>query len=486
MKKSVFFLLLFIITSVGLVFRFWHYGQRFGLAYDQAHDALVARSALSQGKIPLLGPFSSAGPFQTSGTWYWLIMAGTAIYPKSVQSPWIYLTVLCCLTIVLMGLLGVWLENEWFGLLLALLTAISTAQIAQSVNLTNQTPIAFFAVCSIMCSFCYVKTRRVIAAFGMAFFASWAASIHLQGVALALLVLVTFLFSKKFSFPAICAAIVGALPPMLPILLYDMSHQYINIKNMLYYYRVDQYRISLDVLNRRWSTYLTSFWPTQWAHIIGGNIWIAMGISVLACILFVYFLVKRNIGRVWIVIFVTFACMTVLVRYTRTPLFASFIVFTHPFVLLISAWVIYQVFRFQKIIGSILLSIIVLFSINASVQEMRVFGNLSTPIDIAVRNMLVAKYPNETFSLYDWKYSTSGLSLPMVLYLDAGNLSSDSGRRIGVMRSEEATKLSLTPIATFSATLVDLSASDSAHLQKAGWHDVNPNAIYHQTEDWQE
>jgi hypothetical protein len=117
---------------------------------------------------------------------------------------------------------------------------------------------------------------------------------------------------------------------------------------------------------------------------------------------------------------------------------------------------------------------------------MRVFGNLSTPIDIAVRNMLVAKYPNETFSLYDWKYSTSGLSLPMVLYLDAGNLSSDSGRRIGVMRSEEATKLSLTPIATFSATLVDLSASDSAHLQKAGWHDVNPNAIYHQTEDWQE
>ena len=63
-----------IIVGIAFVLRFYNYNNRWGLAYDQAHDALVARYALEAGKIPLVGPFSSAGAFQTGGEWYWIIM----------------------------------------------------------------------------------------------------------------------------------------------------------------------------------------------------------------------------------------------------------------------------------------------------------------------------------------------------------------------------------------------------------------------------
>src|SRR5260221_5008170 len=81
-----------IIIAITLLLRFYLYPVRWGLAYDQAHDAIVARYALAHGKIPLLGPFSSAGPFQTGGEWYWFIMLGIGLFPFWIQGPWVLLT----------------------------------------------------------------------------------------------------------------------------------------------------------------------------------------------------------------------------------------------------------------------------------------------------------------------------------------------------------------------------------------------------------
>ncbi len=60
MNKKTFFIILFCITALGFFLRFWNYSGRYGLAYDQAHDAIVAREAIREGKVPLVGPFSSA------------------------------------------------------------------------------------------------------------------------------------------------------------------------------------------------------------------------------------------------------------------------------------------------------------------------------------------------------------------------------------------------------------------------------------------
>lgn len=153
----------------GAFFRFFRYENRFGLAYDQAHDALVARHAVRTLQLPLLGPFSSAGPFQTSGVWYWIIMLGTSIRLNVVPSPWILLTTLYVVAIFGIGIVGKHLINSYFGLLVSFFTAISTAQIAQSTNLTNQTPIGVLSLIVIVASLAFVNKPSDLTAWWLGF-----------------------------------------------------------------------------------------------------------------------------------------------------------------------------------------------------------------------------------------------------------------------------------------------------------------------------
>ena len=487
MKKNTFLIVLFSITLLGCILRFWNYSERFGLAYDQAHDAIVAREALKEGKIPLVGPFSSAGPFQTSGTWYWLLMVPTVICRYSVVSPWIFLTALYGLLIIGMGMLGKRMENGFFGLLLAGLTALSTAQIAQSVNLTNQTPIPIFSFLTIVCAIWYMKKKTLLSAFGMGFFAGFGASIHLQGMSLGIPVLMAFILGGKTKIRFLLIALFGALLPMLPIVLWDTSNEFVNIKNMIYYYRFDQFNISLDVLGRRWLTYLSEFWPKEWAHIIGGLPQIAILIAVLAVGFFVLQIIRKKMNTSWLFIFLSFGFMTVLVRYTRVPIYSSFITFTHPFVILITAWVLYRVYCIKRHLGIALIFVVFVFTMMKTGNE--VFSehiNLTARASKEVRSMLTQMYPGETFAFYDWKYEEAPRSVPIVLYMDEKNLLSDEGRAIGFTRRRTQDGLLAPIISTASGTIADLSASSSARLVEEQWIRINPSSIYAWTEEWRQ
>lgn len=110
-------MLCFLIIALSAGLRFARFFDRWGLAYDQAHDAVVARYALTSGQIPLLGPFSSAGPFQTSGVWYWFIMVGTQFYPAAVITPWVILTTLYILFVLGMIILGTLIINRRLSLI---------------------------------------------------------------------------------------------------------------------------------------------------------------------------------------------------------------------------------------------------------------------------------------------------------------------------------------------------------------------------------
>src|SRR3990167_6654661 len=213
-----------LIVLLAFVLRFYNYQNRFGLAYDQAHDALIARHALSSGKLPLLGPFSSAGPFQTGGQWYWFIMLGTVFYPYSVISPWVFLTLLYVLFVYLMIKLGAELIDKKFGIIVGILTAVSSAQITQGTNLTNQSPISLLSLAAIWSGVRYIREKKAKYIFLLGFFASMAASIHLQGVALFFIVLLTLLILRYFRLKHIILLVCGIVLPLLPIIISDFGH----------------------------------------------------------------------------------------------------------------------------------------------------------------------------------------------------------------------------------------------------------------------
>lgn len=485
MKRNKFLLLLCFITFIAVIFRFWNFSGRFGLAYDQAHDALVAREAVRNAALPLVGPFSSAGPFQTSGTWYWLLMFPTFVYPDSLLSPWIFLSLCSVFMVIGIGLVGKYIEDEVLGLIAAALTAVSTAQIAQSINLANQTPIPFFSLLTIVSAVWFIRSKRLLAAFSMGLCASLSASIHLQGVVLSTLVLFALIINRKIFFKALATVIIGAIPPMLPILVWDIPRGLVNIKNMIYYYRVDQFNISLDVLGRRWLTYLNEFWPREWSHITGGLPYIALIIAVAILFSILYRLYKRKFSIEWIMILVSFMGMVVVVRYTRVPIFSSFITFAHPFVLLITAWAIYTIQKINRPFGILLLGVILSGSIwKSSIEAFEPRENWVAQISLETRRMIQNLYPNEKFAIYDYKYDESLRSVSLVLYMDELHLLSPTGRRIGFLRANQQVFLQTDVISSRSGLIADLTSSDSASLVHHGWIRVNPSDIYHATEEW--
>lgn len=485
MKSNFYLLCIVIIFALGVFLRFDRYSDRWGLADDQAHDAVVARYAVDQHKIPLMGPFSSAGPFQTSGVWYWFIMLGTVIYPSSVLSPWILLTTMYVLFVLGMIFLGTMMIDRKFGLLVGLLSAISTAQIAQSVSLTNQSPLSLTAFFCLVCFMYYSKNKKNIYLFFLGFFVSLSASIHLQGVSLIVLPVTLFLFYGLPSGKGFLAFVFGLFLPGIPILLFDSFHNFVTLKNMLYYLRVDQYRIPLDVLGRRWTTFLTVFLPAEWSHVIGGIPIVGKIILIATTIAMAMAIPFYKKYKLFFAISVSVALSSIILRYTHAPLFSSYIVFLHPSILILTAFGIYILTQRNMIIGVLFCSLVIISTMSETWKEINYGVNLSDQQARYWVSIITQVYPTQKFAIYDYKLDTKAQSAILGLYLESRKQISDTGIKLAVLRSpSEVTPSGSLLIIDGDKRVYDVSSSTSARLSELGWYPMNPSYIYASTENW--
>lgn len=474
-----------IILIIAVMLRFLRYFDRWGLAYDQAHDAIVARYALLAGEAPLVGPFSSAGAFQTSGVWYWFIMLATAVYPSEVITPWVMLTIAYVFLVMGMIWMGWRLWGVSAGLIVGFFTAISTAQLAQGVSLTNQSPLAltsFGALASLILAY---QTNRRIWLFILGFFVSLSGSIHLQGAALVVVPLIFMCWRRLLDWRGWMLLGVGFIIPTIPNLIFDLRHDFFTVRSVWQYITVDQYAISLDVLGRNWRTFLYDTLPTQWAHIIGGSKEVVFILFVMLPIL----LLNRRIQqrKIEFIEFISIAClgMFTIVRYTRTPLFASYFVFLHPFILLLSGYIVWRSFQLSKVVGISLFALITFATVAASVREISYGTNQSDIRARTWRQFVRQTYPGELFTLYDFEYKSSGEALVFSLYLEADKLSSPAGRYIGVARvNSAATTSGSLLLVDQGVVLLDLSSSTAAQLAENDWVRVTAQDVYDATQSW--
>src|SRR3989344_7279890 len=89
LKKHRYVLAIGVILAIAVVFRFYNFENRWGLAYDQARDVIVAKEALRLHQPPLIGPFTSAGAFVYGPQWFWITMIMVLVFPFSVITPWV-------------------------------------------------------------------------------------------------------------------------------------------------------------------------------------------------------------------------------------------------------------------------------------------------------------------------------------------------------------------------------------------------------------
>lgn len=484
-KKNWYQIFFFSILALGIFLRFYNFSSRWGLAYDQAHDAVVARYALTHSKLPLLGPFSSAGPFQTGGEWYWYIMLGTAFPPFSVLSPWIFNASIYVLFIALIMLFASYFIDKKFGLIVGSLTAVSTAQISQATNLTNQAPHAILALCAIWSMVTYIRTKKPFYLFFLTLSVTTGISIHLQSVSLVIFIAVTLLFAGVPSKKGMLFLLLGVCIPLLPILVFDVQHGFINTNNMIQYYLHDQYKVSFDILGRRWITYLGVFWPNAWGQIIGGRSAIRYLLTCGVFIILFYKLYTKKISREWLILFVSLILMIILLRYVRTPLFDSYVVFLHPFVLLFTGFLLYTVYNHVKLVGLLFFLIVIIGSLIKDMQEFKNINYTSLQIK-SVKHLLYQKYPGLKFAIYDKNYKTVDKSVSLALFLETENRVDNNGKKIGFMIATSSAYL-LHPVIFGNGdgyVILDLSTSNSAQLAVDNWAFVNPSQIYESTEEW--
>lgn len=491
-KKYHFPLFLGLLLIISALLRFYDYGNRWGLAYDQAHDVIIARYALETHKFPLLGPFSSAGPFQTGGEWYWFIMIGTLLFPFFVNGPWVFLTLLQVFFPLLMVYVGYKLINKWFGLLVGVFAAISPDGISQSINLTNQSPLNYVSALSLLFAILYLKERKTKYLFWLGFFSTLGATIHLQGVPLIFIAIGTILLDRLKNKKGTVLLLLGGILPLLPLIYFDMTHHFMNVRNMIQYYFHDQYKISLDVLGRRWSTYLDKIWPDLWSGALGGNFWVGLALMVGSLGTFVWITYKRLITKMWVLSLGVFLVAVFLIRYTRTPIFHSYIMFLHPLIFLFSAFACYFLFTKQKIVGSLAIILVVFFTLQLDFMQIK---NATNHMEFLVTNwqkVLITKYPNKQIALYDYKYGSTTYSFPLLLYLQYSNKISQNGQKVGFgipnpQKDPNYKQFYVDHIIKENKVgfiLVDLNSSSSAELSHDQWIEISPKSVYNATEQW--
>lgn len=476
------------ILLLSAFLRFYSYDTRWGLAYDQAWFAVIARHALETFQLPFLGPFASGGPFQTGGEWFWIVMTGTILNPFSVISPWVFITILSIFQVYLLYILGKKYGGKSLSYITAILGAVSISQVLQATNLTNQMPSSLCASLFLLAVVLYLKKEKNIYLFLSGFAVGLSSSIHLQGVLLLIPLLCFIVITKSFNLKKLFFIGVGILIPWVPVLLIDIQNNFYNTKNMLMYLTNSQSKVSYDELGRRWLTFLTDYVPTSWGRIVGGNILFGYFEILLVGITFIVSIYKKLIGKRWVIVIVSTFLMTIALRYIRTPLYENYTTFIHPFVILLIAWSIWNVYKFNKYVAVIVLVIIVSFSTLSLWKDISNSTNYTNITTKQYVTFLKNKFPNEKFAIYDYNYITKQNTLPIVLYLQTEGLLDDNGRRIGMVIVANST-IKINPHKAIYGgnggyQLVDLTASNSAALQKAKWAFVNPSIIYNSVEYW--
>jgi len=290
-RNHKFGIFVFLIILLAFILRFYNYENRWGLAYDQARDVLVAREALMSFKLPLVGPFASAGQFVYGPQWFWILIGMVSVYPYSVITPWVIQTLLYVAAVGLMMIIGKDLQSKRFGLILGVLTAISTAQLAQSTNLTSPSMVGLFSFVSLYFFVRYIKTGSRKNAFWLSFMVATSVNIHFQAIGLFTLIPISIIFDKSRSFKKLLCLIIGAIIPFIPLIFFDITNNFFESKNWIEYIIHGQYAIYVP---NRWLTYAGVYWPNSWAKVIGGETIIGYIVPASLVVFAVFLFFHRN------------------------------------------------------------------------------------------------------------------------------------------------------------------------------------------------
>lgn len=483
-KLNKYKLAIILILFLSALLRFYRVSDRWSIYSDSARDILVGRQALKLKQFPLVGSFSSAGPFVFGPLFYWLISLGYLPNINFLILPWIIIGIISIVFVWVMIKCGEQIWGKRGAVILGLLAAISPAQISRSLNLTQHTLIGISGATTLFAFISYLKTQKSKYLFLMGLALGFALSIHYQAINLLFFAIAVFLTSnfnlKKIS-QNLVLLLLGILIPSLPLLYWDSQQNWANFRNLLDYLFIGQYRIYVP---NRWLTYLFQFWPQFWASVAGGETILGWFFIFLSLIILVQKFLSKKLSKTTSWLGLIFLLQIFLLRYHRGERFEGYLIYFHPLILFFSALSLKNLGKKWQKIGLLALFITTLANIKVVLPELRHSQNQVPKLQKIVYQ-LKEHFPEKKFDLYDYKMSSSAYSFGLAAFLDSQNLIDEqNGIPIGVCIHSCPSQASLVSDIYQPSKVVDLSPFPKSELKKPSWYNVNPRDVFDEVALW--
>lgn len=490
MKTKRFWLLLVLVLVLGMLLRTRDFDQRFLFGGDVGRDLLVAKGAILLGKLPWVGNFSSAGPFVFGPIYYWFLMLCLILFPKVFLAPWLALLAISLLLVVVMALAGRAVGGSRFGLVVALLMAVSPLASSFSSYLQQHAMVSIFTGLTLLGLVAYAKNPRLIFVFLAGSGIGGGIAMHYQGLNLLAYIPFFYLVERPNFKKWVKLSVVlglGIIIPYAPLLIWDATRHFRNLEQVIYFFRIGQQRF---YVSNRWLTYLSVFWPQFIGKMFGGNYFAGALIGVGTIIVLGISGIKKKLP--WSVILLTGVLLiqVVMLRYYRGEKYDGYLIYFHPLVLFLIGTAMYYLLRWTRKVGFLVVMIFVVGSIYSTNQYW------SYPNQVEKLRGLVevirTDFHSQKVALYGRGLGTSNSSSPLSYLLLFSDLEDDNGIPVGVCRFEVAScvtpgakELAKTDFQGEPIVIADLSTVPRGQLTKKNdWYQFSVLAMYDDVQNW--
>ncbi len=475
----------FIFIIIGFFLRF-HFFQNLYIGGDNARDVLIAITSLEKHSLPLIGPFSSAGPFVTGPIYFWILILGLILFPLGISSLWFLFLILGTFSLFVYFLIGFYLGGKKLALLTTAFSATSLILVNWSLNVSNPTLIIFSEALIFLSFILFIQKKKNIFAFLLGISLGLALNAHYQ--AINLFIFIPFLFFAKINFSkkiiAVFACLLGFIILMLPILYWDSHQNFSNIKNILDYFLIAQYRIYVP---NSWKIFIFQDMSYFLGNVIGGNKIIGLGSIGFIGLSFILGSYKKLISREFLSLFIIFFVLFLLNRFYHAQRSEAYLLYFIPFVIVLVSFGFNAILEIinHRVLKIIIVIFIFLLIIGNLITLRPIFAiqNTNIPTFFIPINDLKNRYPGQKFSLFDKQSKNGGSAYPLSLVMYFENLQSKDGREVAINCIPDEICSEKDSISHVSGIPI-IDISDLNSKEKSMYINMNKDSVYESLIGW--
>jgi 4-amino-4-deoxy-L-arabinose transferase-like glycosyltransferase len=478
------------IVFLGAFLRFFPFPYVYGFDPDATRDAIIAYEGARHWYFPLVGAFSSTGPY-TFGPWYYIsIIIAEFLFP-TIYSPWILMGLASLITIIIMYDIGRITISKRFGLLLALLVAVAPSEITVGTSLGNISPVALFATLTLWTSIriLSIKNAHVYWYFLLGLFLGFAINAHFQSFGLLFLPVLVWLGVKKKSYRTILLCATGFLLTFIPLIIFNLTHNWHTLRGIQEMYIAKE---RIYVANS-WKLYLFQFWPSLVTYIFGTPQIISLALLILVPVLFCFQLIRRKISRTAFLPLLILIINGLALRYYWGERSWAYHYFLEPFIIFFVGYSLYQLTTFKRYgIGIVLFFILTATIIGGmgKIDIQRIIEKTQIT-DGTLENIhkLTQKFPNRNIVIYHCTEDRSAIAEAATYLLKFENNSPNGlTQKIGIESGSCPYPISVshdTKKILIEHTLYsDFSLALEEELKSASWSATSTEAVYKKSARW--